>query len=138
MTFNQPWHAIQGHYEEQAQHKENSARLAFANGFLSVSGAGEQQIEDSVRFGCVFAEKPSVATGWSIDGDALFEGQFPRISAGVCGWDTNQNGHYVGAFIMVTVDIPVGAEEDLSYDLSLDFTFAGIAIKNVPDYLLDE
>lgn len=138
MTFNQPWHAIQHHLGEKDQHRENSSRLAISNGFITATGSGEHQESAVIRFGCVFVERPAVAYGWSIDGDLLEENQFPRVSAGVYGWDRDQKGRYLGAFVMVTVDIPTGLVEDLSYDIDIDFTFSGIAIKDIPDYLLDD
>lgn len=137
MTFNAPWHAIQGHLAGKEQTRENSARLAVSQGFLTTTGSGERQEAERVPFGCVFAEAPAVAFGWSMDGDELVDGQFPRVSAGVYGWDTDQKGHYLGAYIMVTVDVPTGAEEP-EYGLNLFFTFTGTAIKDIPDYLLDE
>lgn len=116
----------------QEQTRENSARHAWSYAELSTHGVGEVQHATVVPFDCTFIQRPRVNYGWSIDGDTLVDGLFPTSSGGVWKWQTDSRGFYLGAYVCFVIT------GDPGYDLFHDFTFSGIAIKDLPAHLADE
>lgn len=147
--------------------RENSSRLAYCHLTFTTSGWGEFKVPDAVRFTCTFIERPAISAGLSIDGDALVETRFPRVTAGVYKWVQDVDGFYIGAHVFFVVEtmgvqletsvatddpgsLPAGAtytareksnvdraKADPKYDLVHDLQFSGIGIKALPSYLLD-
>lgn len=116
----------------QEQTRENSARQAWSYAELTTHGVGEVQHATVVPFDCTFIQRPRVTSGWSIDGDTLVDGFFPTVSAGVWKWQTDSRGFYLGAYVCFVIG------GDPGYDLLHDFTFSGIALKDLPSHLADE
>jgi hypothetical protein len=138
-----PWDSIRQHEADDRRHLENSARIASAYGFFSTTGWGEFAFEDCHIFGLTFIEEPSVAYGYSLDGDSLVDLRFPRAWGMVYRWKQDQRGYYVGAWVAIVVDTLSPAtiadvpEDDPGYSLDHSFTFAGIALKDLPTHVLD-
>lgn len=122
------------------QTRENSTRLAQAYATFDTSGIGEFQAPDMVEFGCFFVERPLVAYGMSTDGDRLVKERFPLSQGGVYGWQQDSRGLYVGAYVMVVVQAGVFPTSIPMPDIDLthDFTFTGIAMKALPEHLLEQ
>lgn len=116
----------------QEQVRENSSRQAWSYATLKTTGTGEVLHKTVVPFDCTFIERPRVAYGFHMDGDALIPGLYPVCSAGVWKWQQDRREFYVGAYIFFVVD------GDDSYDIIHDFTFSGIAMKDIPDYLMEK
>jgi hypothetical protein len=121
---------------------ENSSRLAFAFGSFSTTGWGETRIPDCLEFGLTFVKQPYVASSWSIDDAQIVEGRYPMISSGVVRWRKNARGFYTGAWVAMKVEtrsvfIPT-ALPDPAYDIEHTFIFAGLATKELPDYLAND
>jgi hypothetical protein len=142
MAFN-PWRALQAHEARVRQVVGNSARLATAVGFIDTNGWGEFQNEDVIEFGVTYIEEPAMSYGYAIDGDDLVDLRFPRAWGGVYAWDRDTRGFYTGAYVFLIVDTK--SVEDIadvpteipSYHLNHYFTFSGIAMKTLPDDLLN-
>lgn len=113
------------------QVRENSSRHAWSYATLKTSGTGEVLHTTVVPLDCTFIERPKVAHGWSMDGDILIPGLYPQVSAGVWKWQQDRREFYIGAYVVFTID------GDQSYDILHDFTFCGIAMKDIPDYLVE-
>ena len=120
--------ARRGRIEQTAQ---NSARHAFAYAEVATHGIGQVQHEQVIPLDCTFIEEPNVAYGFKIDGDTLIENYFPTCSGGVWKWQQDYRGYYIGAYVFFVIT------GDPGYDIKHDFTFSGIAIKDLPEYLLD-
>lgn len=124
--------ALEAHRGRLEQVRENSARQAQSFATLTTHGSGETQHATVVPFDCTFIEEPFVAYGFSLDGDTLVDGFFPTSSGGVWKWQQDRRGFYLGAWVFFVVN---GSS---TYDLQHSFTFSGIAIKDLPDYLMDD
>jgi hypothetical protein len=141
VSFEGPWQSIRAQQAREHQTATNSARHATSFAFLRTTGSGELRHPEVLAFDCTFIHQPSIAHGFTLDGDTLIEGSFPRVTAGVHRWRRNRIGHYTGAWVYVVVDVPGGitlAPGDLGYALGHTFTFAGTAMKDLPDHLFDE
>jgi len=153
---------IEAHRGKVEQIRENTARLASAYATYSTEGDGEFLLDEPHLFGCTFTERPIVAYGFSMgdsdNEDQLVIGKLPTANGGVRRWVTDVRGFYIGAYVFFTVDTatvarttaPTGAEDPPSlfsppdpnaatplYRVDHDFTFTGIALKDLPEYLLD-
>jgi len=122
--------------------RENSARLATAQLSFTTHGWGEFKLPEVAYFGVTFIERPLLASGVSIDGDALIPTRFPRVTAGVYRWLQDVKGFYIGAWVFFVVDtqssfITTSVTSDPGYDLVHDLQFTGIAAKILPAHLLD-
>lgn len=141
---------------------ENSARYASAFVSFQTTGWGEFVADTAVKFTTTFIERPAVAHAFSLDGDTLVEGRFPRVSAGVHKWLQDERGHYIGAWLFFvvetmglqfqdtyimptpadgnvgTVHIKTPIQADPGYVLIHDFTFTGTAMKAIPWHNLVE
>jgi hypothetical protein len=137
MIFNNPWSAIQEHMSLQYQTGENAARPAWSTCHIETLGAGEFVIEDVLEFGCTFVDEPSVTYGSSRgeDGPEFIAGSLPRTNGMVVEYQRSEKGYYLGAFVVLTVDVPSAS---VDYVINHYFTFGGIALKDLPDYLLDQ
>ena len=121
----------------KSQVAENSARLAFAYGRAETTGWGELKISECLLFDCSFIKQPFVAYSFSLDGDTLVNTRYPICSGGVVKWRTNLRGMFIGAWVMVTVQdrnpyINPTTLVHPNYAISHDFTFSGIAMKDIP------
>lgn len=122
--------------------RENSSRLATSRLTFTTHGWGEIKLPDVSYFSGTFIERPGVATGFCIDGDALVPTRFPRVTAGVYKWLQDSSGFYIGAWVFLVVDtqssfIETTVAADPGYDLIHDFTFTGVATKALPAHLLE-
>lgn len=123
--------------------RENSARLAQAYVVYSTTGQGTIQFEDSFDFDLVFIEKPFVSHSFVCDADELAEElgvvdssevPYPVSSGFVTYWQQDENDFYTGCWLGAKVSfdvldlIPVDAQPTLEHH----FTFAGIAMKDIP------
>ena len=123
--------------------RENSSRLATCQATFTTHGWGEMKLPDVAYFSGSFIDRPSVSTGFAIDGDALVPTRFPRVSAGVYKWLQDRSGFYTGAWVFIVVDtqspfIATTVATDPGYDLIHDFTFTGVATKALPAHLLED
>lgn len=123
--------------------KENSARLATAHTMYSSTGWGEFIFPDQFVFGTRFVSMPFMAYGFSMDdtGPDIVDTRFPRANGFVYRWQLDNKGFYVGAYLAVTVfdqspliSTTVGTHPN--YVLDHHYSFFGIAMKMVPDYLV--
>lgn len=123
---------------------DNAARLAFADFHFKVDDAlGLVAFPKPGDFGLSFAERPAVSGGVFLDIDELArvleldDGddiglQAPTITPMVTEWDRSEAGHYVGAWCAVNVLWPADVlEAPEGFSFYVDFTFHGIAIKDV-------
>lgn len=139
---------------------ENSARYASSFVTFHTSGWGEFQSPDAQYFDTTFIKVPSIAHSFYMDGDALVDGRFPRVTAGVYRWVQNERDHYIGAYLFFVVEttglqfqatyvLPTAADgnvalvsskvpvpPDPNYDLVHSFTFTGVAMKTLPSRAL--
>lgn len=115
------------------QTRENSARHAICYTQVATLGMGEVLVETVLPFDCTFVEQPRVAYGFSLDGDLLVDGNFPSSSGGVWKWQQDHREYYLGAYVYFVIS---GGDGNL--DLIHDFTFTGIAIKDLPEHLLED
>jgi len=147
---------------EIAKVDENSARYASAFVSYTTTGWGEKLCPEVKKFTTTFLERPSVSHGLSVDGDALIDGRYPRVTAGVHKWLQDENGFYVGAWLFFVIEtvglqdkqvyvMPTPADgmiptvkmaspipPDPNYTLIHDFTFTGVAMKSLPSHSLTE
>lgn len=122
---------LEQHRGRIEQVRENTARQAYSFAALNTHGQGEILYPTIVPFNCTFIELPKVSTGFSMDGDLLIRGLYPVVSAGVWKWQQDRRGFYLGAYVFFTIS------GDDGYDLTHNFTFSGIALKDLPEYLLE-
>lgn len=139
MAFD-PWQHMDRVRGGQLQQHENSSRVASAHCFTTSTGWGELTYADCFVFGVRFIAKPFVAYGFDLDAAIdLVPTRYPRCSGFVYRWQVDSSGLYTGAWLAVTVDdqSPFITTAALSpnYVLNHAFTFTGIAMKAVPDYL---
>jgi hypothetical protein len=121
---------------ELQRNAENKARLAHAYARFKTVGNGTFEFDQRIDFGLTFVERPFIACGWQIEEQGDDEGEgYPLATAYVTDWDTTDRDHYVGCWVAVTVGWPyTGATvtEFPEYKLWHDFTFSGIALKDIP------
>lgn len=137
-TPNSAASQLEGRRAHIAQIAENSARLAFVTADFTTTGLGQFAFPQEATFDIEFTERPTMAYGYVYDGledeDAVV--LWPRSTGFVWDWHRNSRGLYVGAYVGVCVDTPVAVVPTPSFALEHHFSFSGIAIKPVPDYLL--
>jgi len=162
MPVDPGFHALEQRRGMLEATRENSARYASAYVSFSTTGWGEFLAPDVQYFTTTFVKRPSVAHAISIDGDTLVDGRFPRVTAGVHKWLTNEQGFYTGAWLFFvvetvglqsqglyvmptdsdgligTVNMPVPIPPDPDYTIIHDFTFTGVAMKAIPAHLLED
>lgn len=124
-----------------AKHAENSARLAHSMGSFTTTGWGEFRPEDAILFDCSYLYRPSVFPGSSFEEDENSEDirptRYPRCGGTVTKWERTNAGLYVGAHVVIWVEdrSPFMAtsdpDPDVSYTIIHDFTFLGIATKDI-------
>lgn len=119
----------------EQQVRENSARLAESFVTVSTTGQGGYRFDNVSYFGVTFINRPYVAVAHVVnDNDLTNPNQFPVASGGVWKWLTNERGFYTGAWLYVSVYC-FGATPN--YAMEHDFTFTGVAVKDLPEQLLD-
>ena len=140
---------------------ENSARYASSYVSYKTTGWGEFISEECQRFTTTFTKRPSVSHSFSLDGDELIDGRFPRVTAGVHKWLQDNDDFYIGAWVFFVIEtfgvqsqpayvlptsesqrvglvsLPVPLPADPNYEILHDFTFTGVAMKAIPAYLLE-
>lgn len=115
-------------YVEQL--RQNTSRLAQSYNFVVSEGIGMIKLATVVRFHCTFTQKPVVGYGYTVETPLLAD-DFPASTGGVYGWAIDSRGFYQGAYVFVVVT----ATSDPV--IQHDFTFTGIAMKDLPEHLLD-
>lgn len=153
---------------EQRRHQlmtnaENSARYASSFITYKTTGWGEFLCDEAEYFTTTFVKQPSVSHSFSMDGDTLIEGRYPRVTAGVHKWLQDSDGFYTGAwlfFVVETVGVqgrdtyvlptaadgsvvglvtaPVPIPADPNYEIIHSFTFTGVAMKAMPAHILED
>jgi hypothetical protein len=131
--------ARRGQVEAQ---RENTARLAKSFARWVTTGRGEIQVDSVFFFTCTFIAPPLFTSGFEIDESTpLKDGRFPRVNAGVWQWKQDTRGFYTGAWVYFTVDsLGPGQDylrDDPLYKINHHLCFEGIALKDIPAYLLD-
>lgn len=138
------------HRSRVAQTKENTARAARSYAFYTTTGTGEIQVPDVFRFNCTFVKEPGFLNGVSLeeetvagdDAPDLVLTHYPRVTAGVYRWQRNVKGFYTGAWLFFVVDSTAPYSTLLTsepkYVLKHTIAFEGLALKDLPDYLLDD
>lgn len=115
---------------ELERHRENSSRMAEAEGHFQSTGIGSIEFQTRVDFGVTFVKKPVVSYGSEIDVDELSRvmddlddtlvailnpepdngtPMFPLVTGFVTDWDVDTKGFYTGAWCGVRVYYPVVA-----------------------------
>ena len=124
---------------------ENGARLAWSYAKVSSTGWGEFRIPDMVRFSVSFVEEPFLTYGNYVDSNVLVDTRFPHALGGVYRWNTvvaaDGSLRWTGAWVYLVVEtrgvqVTSVVPTDPNYQMEHHFTFAGIAIKDVPVQLL--
>lgn len=113
------------------QLRQNTSRLAQSYNFVETVGVGQIRLPTVVNFHCTFVQKPVVGYGYTVESD-LIEGDFPASVGGVYAWQQDARGFYLGCYVFAVVT----ATSDTT-TIQHDFTFTGIAMKDLPQYLLD-
>lgn len=121
--------SLEQHRGRIEQTRENTARQAWAYGTVTTNGSGSSQLTTVLPFNVTFIERPMVSTGYSTTADLAVD-DFPLVTAGVWRWWQDSRGFYLGAYVFFYI------ESGVSYGLIHDFTFSGVALKDLPDYLL--
>jgi hypothetical protein len=155
--------ALERRRADLTRHHENTARYASSYVSYKTTGWGEFLSDEAQYFTTTFTKRPSVAHSLSLDGDALVEGRYPRVTAGVHKWLQNEKGFYTGAWLFFVVEtigmqaqrtfvMPASESErvgvvtvpwttaipaDPNYEIIHDFTFTGVAMKAIPSYILE-
>lgn len=130
MAFD-PWKHQSEVQADRDRTADNSGRFATVYAHADTVGAGELLIPDAALFGVRFVSKPGVAYGFEVDPTTPpVSGSFPHCDGFVAGWATDEMGFYVGAYLGLS---PSGG---LGYSLHHTFTFSGVALKSVPEYLI--
>lgn len=125
----------------QDRHKENSARLAMSFGQYATLGWGEFSPEDAIVFDSPFLYRPAVMYGASLededDVEELRNTRLPRCGGVVVRFDRTASGWYTAAYVIITVEDrspfiePTDPDPDPEYNIIHDFTFLGIAVKDI-------
>lgn len=141
--------------EEAQRHAENSARLAQSFAIFVTQGQGTLVHNKRVRFDTTFIEQPIVTYGSVVNLDdlaSLFDlgdsddAPLPICSGFVTDWDRDDRDFYTGCWVAVRVHYPlilgIGEEEEVTAvpevptdaqpEIEHHFTFAGIAMKDIP------
>lgn len=168
MSINAPMPGTRPGFEALQQQRaqvyrdaENAARYASSFVSFKTHGWGEFLSPEAQYFTTTFVKRPSVAHSFSLDGDELVEGRFPRVTAGVHKWLQDEQGFYTGAWLFFVIEtmglefqrtlilpqsesdsvgvatVPYPVVPDPMYDIEHDFTFTGIAMKAIPAHLLE-
>lgn len=132
----------QQHDADQSRNRENKGRLAQVFSRFRTQGQGAIEFEDSVNFGVTFIERPFVAVGHQVDLDQARDAlnlhgnadvNLPQASGFVTDWDQDDMGHYTGCWVAVSVAYPIDYPVDAQIEIFHDFTWAGVALKDLPD-----
>lgn len=113
------------------QLRQNTSRLAQSYNNVTTKGGGMLRLPDVISFNCTFVEQPVVSYGHIVTA-GLAEGDYPLVSAGVYQFQTDKRGFYLGAWVYVNIQVV-----DAFPTIQHDFMFTGIAMKDLPEYLLD-
>lgn len=158
---NPGFDALQRQRGQLIRDAENAAR--YASSFISfkTTGWGEFLSPEAQYFTTTFVERPFVSHCFSLDGDDLIEGRYPRVTAGVHKWVLDGDGFYRGAWLFFAIEtlgiqsqqtyvlpqnestsiglvsVPSPLAADPNYEIIHDFTFTGTAMKAIPAYLLE-
>lgn len=112
VTTNPVVGAMEAHRGRVEQIRENSARHAWALATLVTTGDGQFLIRDAAYFNTAFIERPAVGYGYSLDSDEVLSGVLPRCTGGVRGWIKDSRGHYIGAYLFLSVQTDMNADGD--------------------------
>lgn len=153
--------ALQRQRGQLQRDAENAARYASSFVSYKTTGWGQFLAPDAQYFTTTFVERPFVSHAFSLDGDDLVDGRYPRVTAGVHKWLIDGDGFYRGAWLFFVIEtlgvqsqptyvlpqsesdtvglvsVPVPIPADPNYEILHDFTFTGTAMKAIPAYLLE-
>jgi hypothetical protein len=105
---------------------------------VTPTGSGVVEFEDPIEFGVLFIEEPRVHYGSYCNADDLRNAAdllpndplpLPTMSGSVTEWDQDENDHYVGCWVAVSVYHPTLLIDSLA--VTHHFNFHGIALKVV-------
>lgn len=125
----------------QQRHRENRGRLAHASARFVTDGQGTVEFDEVVKFGLTFTERPFIQTGWQINLDQARDAlgvssnadvNLPQVTGYVTDWDQTDRDHYTGCWVAVSVTYSVEYPVDAQVRIWHDFTWAAIAIKDIP------
>lgn len=143
--FTRPLDAVTKKLRNDNQNKENASRLAHAFGTWETTGWGEFAPEEAIVFDSPYLYRPSVSYGASLLSDddtaELRVTRFPRSTGMVKDWDRDKNGFYRAAWVIICVEdrssfiAPTEPDPDPNYNIVHDFTFLGVAFKDVLPHL---
>lgn len=161
MTIEPGFDALETRRSHLLSVAENSARYASSFITYKTTGWGEFLCDEAEYFTTTFVKQPSVSHSFSMDGDTLVEGRFPRVTAGVHKWIQDADGFYTGAWLFFVVEttgiqgrqtyvLPTSADgsvglvtapnpipPDPNYEIVHSFTFTGVAMKSIPAHILE-
>ena len=135
-----PMRAMRRTKNREAADAQNAARLAWSYGKATSTGWGEFRIPTMIEFDVSFVEEPFVSYSNYVSSDQLVDTRFPRCWAGVYRWNIVQ-GRWTGAWVYLVVEtqgvqLTTTVVADPGYYIEHHFSFAGIALKDVPVNLL--
>lgn len=155
---NEPYGDLETARSRREAQAENEARLAKAYAFWTTQGAGEYLAPQPFKFDVGFVEMPCFSYGYSVVTDEedqqLITGYYPRAHAGVRDWvrevppgnqddiDPSLVPYYTGAYVFFVIDImgALGVDGTTAfpnYTIIHHMKWEGLALKNLPAYLLD-
>lgn len=103
MTFD-PWKHQLEVLANRDRTADNSGRFATTYAHADTVGAGELLLPDAALFGLRYLSKPGVAYGFEVDPTTPpVVGRFPRADGFVYGWETDEAGYYVGAYLGLAI-----------------------------------
>lgn len=137
-----PYSELQRRQDDLARHRENHGRMASASTVVNTTGVGVIEFDDPIEFGLIFVDQPRVHYGSFVDADDLRNVAelgpndplpLPRVSGSVVAWDQDENDHYVGAWVAVSITSDLVDIDQLdAIGVSHHFDFHGVALKVVP------
>jgi hypothetical protein len=133
-----PYGELQRRQDDLARHRENHGRMAHVSATADTDGIGVVEFEDPIQFDVLFIEEPRVHYGSYCNADDLRIAAdllpndplpLPTMSGSVTEWDQDENDHYVGCWVAVSVYHPTLLIDSLA--VTHHFNFHGIALKVV-------
>lgn len=142
MPFFEEFLAQDDRVQRQARDANNAGRLAFSEHTLETKGTGQFRVAAPLMFDLTFTEEPRVVTGFSVGKTPKeAEGVDAFAMSGVRAWLRDDRGFYIGATIIVKIDLfqVYSSRTDFPADLAErmvvihHFLFSGMAFKDLKD-----
>lgn len=87
--------------KKRAKLESQNVQNTRSHNMIQVDGIGRFSIEEPLRFGAAYLEKPSLTL---VPEEYLWQDNaYPSVTAGVRSWITDEKGYYVGAYVWVAV-----------------------------------